>query len=57
MEPQKLGNSPEPGPESRQRVRSWIVQIEMRGVLGPVSTDVAERILDSADPRERRTLQ
>ena len=35
-----------------QRVRSWTVQNEMRGVLGRVS---AGRILDSANPREIRT--
>ena len=37
--------------ESRQRVRSWTVQNEMRGVLGRVSAGAAERILDSANPR------
>ena len=41
--------------ESRQRVRSWAVQNEMRGVLGRVSTGAAGRILDSANPREIRT--
>ena len=41
--------------ESRQRVRSWTVQNEMRGVLGRVSAGAAERILDSANPREIRT--
>ena len=40
--------------ESRQRVRSWTVQNEMRGVLGRVSTGAAGRILSSADPREIR---
>ena len=30
-----------------QRVRSWTVQNEMRGVLGRVSTGAAERIFDS----------
>ena len=59
MEPQKPGNSPEPGPEfverqrvakerTAQRVRSWTVQNEMRGVLGRVSAGVAETILDFA---------
>ena len=38
--------------ESRQRVRSWTVQNEMRGVLGRVSTGAAGRILDSANLRE-----
>ena len=61
MEPQKLGNSPGSGPEVVerqgvtkervvQRVCSWTVQNEMRGVLGGVSTGAAERILDSANP-------
>ena len=66
MEPQKPGNSPWPGPEvierqrvakelAVQRVRSWRVQNEMRGVLGQLSTDAAGRILDSANPREITT--
>ena len=66
MEPQKPGNSPGSGPEvvegqrvakdrAAQRVHSWTVQNEMRGVLGRVSTGAAGRILDSADPREIRT--
>ena len=38
--------------DSRQRVRCWTVQNEMRGVLGRVSTGAAGRILDSAYPRE-----
>ena len=61
MEPQKPGNYPGPGPEAvkrqrvakertAQRVRSWTVQNEMRGVLGRVSAGVAGRILDSANP-------
>ena len=48
MELQKQGNSPGPGPEvvkrqriakerAAQKVRSWIVQNEMRGVLGQMS--------------------
>ena len=52
MEPQKLGNSPGPGPEvvERQRfvkdrvaerVRSWTEKNEVKGVLRRVSTDVA----------------
>ena len=41
--------------ESRQRVRSWTVQNETRGVLGRVSTGAAGRILNSANPREIRT--
>ena len=67
MEFQKPGNSPGRGPEvlerqriakvrAAQRVRSWTVQNEMRGVLEPVSAGAAERILDSANPREIRTL-
>ena len=54
-----MGNSPEPGPEfverqsvvkerTAQRVRSWTVQNEMRGVLGRVSAGAAETILDFA---------
>ena len=65
MDPQKPGNSPEPGPEvvERQRaaknrasqgVRSWIVQNERRVAFGQVSPDAAGRILDSANPREIR---
>ena len=65
IEPQKLGNSPGSGPEvvvrqkiakerTAQRVRSWIVQNEMRGVLGRVPASAARRILDSANPREIR---
>ena len=52
MEPQKPGNSPGFGPEivqrqrvaqerAVQRVRSWTVQNEMRGVLGRVSEGAA----------------
>ena len=37
------------------RVRSWIVENEMRGVLGRVSTGAAGKPLDSAIPREIRT--
>ena len=40
-----------------QGVRSWIVQNEMRVVLGQVSAGAAGRILDSANPREIRTQQ
>ena len=58
MEPQKSGNSQGPGTEvverqkiakerATQRVRSWMVQNEMRGVLGRVSASAAGRILDS----------
>ena len=65
MESQKPGNSPGPGPEvverqrvakerAAQRVCSWTVQNEMRGVLERVSAGTAERILDSANPREIR---
>ena len=63
MEPQKPGNSPEPGPEVverqrvakdrvAQRVRSWTVQNEMRGVLGQTSPGAAGGILNSANSRE-----
>ena len=66
MELQKPGNYPGPGPEvverqrvvkerTAQRVRSWTVQNEMRGVLGRVSAGVAGRILDSANPTQIRT--
>ena len=66
MELQKPGNSPGSGPEVvkrqrvakervAQRVLSWTVQNEMRSVLGRVSTGAAGRILDSANPREKRT--
>ena len=66
MEPQKPGNSPGPGPkvvkrqrvakeQAAQRVRSWTVQNEIRGVLGRVSTGAAGRILDSANPGGIRT--
>ena len=37
-----------------QRVHSWTVQNEMKGVLGRVSAGAAGRILDSANPREIR---
>ena len=40
-----------------QRVRSWTVQNEMRGVLGRVSAPTAKRILDSTIPREIRAKQ
>ena len=63
MEPQNSGNSPGPGTEvverqhiakerATQRVRSWTVQNEMRGVLGRVSASAAGRTLDSANFRE-----
>ena len=63
MEPQKPGNSPEPGPKvverqrvakerAAQRVRSWAMQNEMRSVLGRVSIGAARRILDSANPEK-----
>ena len=68
MKPQMPANSPGPGPEvverhtvakerAVQRVRSWTVQNEIKGVLGRVSAGAAHRILDSANPREIRTLQ
>ena len=66
MGPQNPGNSPRPGPEvagrqrvakelAVQRVRSWTVQNEIRGVLGLVFADSARRIVDSANPSEIRT--
>ena len=68
IEPQKPGNSPGPGPEvvekprvakewAAQRVRSWTVQNEMRGVLGRVSTGAAGRILDSANPSDKNLTE
>ena len=68
MEPQKPGNSPRTRPavvkrqrvtkeRAVQRVHSWTVQNEMRGVLGRVSTGAARRILDSDNPREIRAQQ
>ena len=65
MEPQKLDNSSGPGPKvlqkqrvakerAAQRVRSWTVRNEIRSVLGQMSAGTAERILDSANPRETR---
>ena len=62
MEPQKPGNSPEPGPEvierqrvakeqAAQRVHSWTVQNEMKIVLRQVPVGATGRILDSANPR------
>ena len=58
MEPQKLGNSPGPGPEvvkrqivakeeGAKRVHSWTVR--------EVSAGAAGRALNSASPREIRT--
>ena len=38
-----------------QRVYSWTVQNEIRGLLGRVFAGAAGRILDSANPREIRT--
>ena len=63
MRPQKPGNSPGPGSEvverqkiakerATQRVRSWTVQNEMRGVLGRVSASAARKIFNSANSRE-----
>ena len=58
----KARNSPGPGSEAverqrvakeraTQKVRSWTIQNEMRGVLGQVSAGAAGRILDSANPK------
>ena len=63
MKSQKSGNFSRPGPEivkrqiitkkrAAQRVRSYAVQNEMRGVLEQVFADAAERIHDSANSRE-----
>ena len=63
MKLQKPENSPMSGPEvverekiakerATQRVGSWTVQNEMRGVLGRVSASAARRIFDSANFRE-----
>ena len=41
--------------QAAQRIRSWTVQSEMRGVLGRVSAGAAGRVLDSANPREVKT--
>ena len=68
MGPHKLGNSPGPGPhdvqwhrvakeQAAQRVRSWTVQNEMRGVLERVSPGAAGRILDSDNSRETKAKQ
>ena len=65
MEPQKPGNFTGPGPEivdgqrvakerAAQRVSSWTVQNEIRGVLRRVSASAAGRIIDSANSRETR---
>ena len=62
MKPQKSGSSPGPDTEvverqkiakerATQRVRSWTVQNEMKGVLGRVSASAARRIFDSSNPR------
>ena len=61
----EAGNCPGPGPKAvegqkiakeraAQTVRSWTVQNEMRGVLGRVSAGAVTRILDYANPREKR---
>ena len=68
IEPQKPDNSPGNEPEvvekqrvvrdqAAQRIDSWTLQNEMRGVLGQVSAGAAGGILDSANPREIRTQQ
>ena len=52
MKPQKPGNFEKVAKERAvQRVRSWRVQNEMRGVLGRVPAGAA-RIVDCANPRE-----
>ena len=68
MEPQKPVNSPGLGPRvvgkwrvakegAAQRVRSWTVHNEMRGVLGRVSAGAARRILNFVNSREIRAQQ
>ena len=68
MGPLKPGNSPGPEPEvvesqkiakerAAQRVRSWTVQNEKRGVVRRVSASAAGRILNSSNPREVGALQ
>ena len=63
MEPQKPGDSPGSGSEVverqrvakervAQRVRSWTVQNEMRGVLGRVCAGAEGRLLNSANLKE-----
>ena len=65
MKPQKPGNYPRPRSKiverqrvakerAAQRVRSWTVQNEMRGVLERVSAGAAGKILDSTCPKEIR---
>ena len=60
------GQPPGPGPEvverqrvakerAAQRVHSWTVQNEMRGVLERMSADAAGRVLDFANSSEVRT--
>ena len=60
----EAGHSPRPGPEvverqrvakerAAQRVRSWAVQNEMRGVQGRVSAGTAGKIHDSANARDK----
>ena len=62
METQRPSNSPRPAPEfvkgqrvaieqATQRVRSWAVQNEMRGILGRVSADAAGTILNLVNPK------
>ena len=59
----EAGNSQGSGPEvverqkiakegATQRIHSWTVQNEMRGVLGRVSASAARRIFDSTNSRE-----
>ena len=38
-----------------QRVRSWAMKNDMRGIRGRVFAGAAGRILDSANPRKVRT--
>ena len=65
MEPQKPDNSPGLGTEvvkkqrvskerAAQRVCSWTVQNEIKGVLGRVPAGAVGRILDSAHSTEIR---
>ena len=40
--------------QAAERVQSWTVKNEMRGVLGRASADAVGKILDSANPGEIR---
>ena len=52
MEPQKPGYSPRPGPESHQKVSGVEFVVGQCRMRSEASSGAAERILDSANPRE-----